>query len=171
MRALTWFLLTAVLTGCSSDEIAGFTSDRNEVASSNQADHSGPELHDSVIRAGYGIPSCHIEMSVDELDSEWRIPSDSALAEEFLCNKHAGIDVKHQDGRISAIFFYYRSKESDLYYGKTEKSVSTGNSLNQIREKYGDPSYIGKSVQSDLGEFPGETEMMSNMWKKGLDFS
>lgn len=123
----------------------------------------------NVIRSGYGIPNCHIGMSVRDLDDTWERHEEDA-GEGYVSNPELGIDANYQDERICAVFYYFLHGNTVPFVGETMKGVSSRSNIEDIRSVYGNPSYIMRSRRSDLEEFSGEVELRVNYVEAGICF-
>ena len=85
-------------------------------------------------------------------------------------NRDQGVEISYRDSRVFLVFFHYMSNNMASYAGGTKNGVSSGSDINDIRSKYGDPSYILKSKQSEFDEFPGKVEYTVDYAEDGIEF-
>ena len=158
-----------MFAGCSSD-----VDDRTHGSLSGAAE-SPIEARDNTtlgasIKAGYGIPSCHIGMPVAELGIDWERVSEPDLSNELQFNKKSGLYIQEESGKVKSVEFRYADDELAPYQGSTHEGISATSSLNDVREKYGEPSYILQATRSDIGSFPNSEETNIDYVERGIQF-
>lgn len=134
-------------------------------------------LRQGTAKPGYGFPSCHIGMSIDDLAGTWQkeaelFPSnvDSETKEDrpVLYNVSEGIFLGHEKGNIRSLNLNYRSQ--DVVYanfdGRTEEGIDRSSTVLDVFESYGEPDSLTNIEQADTGR----RIVRLNYYLKGLIF-
>jgi hypothetical protein len=123
----------------------------------------------NIIRAGFGISICHIGMEASELGAPWEKPNPDP-GRDSLHNRTMGIDINLENGQVSSVFFHFLSRDYRPFVGSTNKGITADSSAKDVRDKYGEPSYIVEGTQSEFGEYPGAHEIQIAYVEEGIDF-
>src|SRR5262249_46992664 len=127
---------------------------------------------DTEVRSGYGIPQCHLGMSIDEvlasLGPYANKQSSKKLGFEYLRYPSLGISVGIKDERVQLISFYFRSKSDGTFVGRLQAGLNASSRVNEFVAAYGQPLKRIESVESEFGASPGQLDVSLFYIDQGL---
>ncbi len=120
-----------------------------------------------IIKEGIGIEECPVKLCEEKtfngLFQGTRVGS-------YLSAQQHGVEVLIVRGRVSAMFFFFNSKNNNSFNGETDTGIGKDSSRDDVIRKYGEPSYILASpVYSDSGEEAQEETL--GYEEKGIIFT
>ena len=95
----------------------------------------------------------------------------SAEGASLLAFADKGVELGVDDGKVDALFFYYRSRTYKEYAGKTDKGIGKRSSIEDVVKQYGKPDRVGESIVSESGDKPGAKECHLDYTKMGIAFT
>lgn len=135
-------------------------------------------LRQGVVKPGYGFPSCHLGMPIDDLTGSWQKEKDAYADDEYvqaeedrdvLYNVEEGIFLTHKKGKVWSIVLSYPPADTlhSNSDGKTTEGIDKSSSISDVFASYGEPDSISNIVQFDTGK------RLVDLWyyTKGIHFS
>lgn len=132
--------------------------------------HAQPAKENArTILPGEGVKGCRVGGPIQAARDLFGKPSSEP--EGYIRFADHGIDMAVEEGKIRAIFFYYRSHTHRQYAGKTDKGIGKESSIEDVIKQYGKPDRIDESVVSEFGPEPGAKEQYLSYVKLGIAFT
>ena len=152
VRALLVSVFCLILTGCGLTE-----------------SHSKTD-HEFLITPGIGIKNLSLNDSIQHAKTQFS--SEFVAKGSYLFLPAKGLDVSYgEDGRIRAIFLYYKLPGYVAFDGITDKGIGKESSINDVLKAYGSPSREGDSIISEFGSVPGAHEHTITYAHQGIEFT
>jgi hypothetical protein len=126
-------------------------------------------VDEPTILPGEGVKGCHIGGPIQNARNLFGKPTSEHG--EYIHFADKGVEALVTEGKISALFFYYRSRTHKEYAGKTEAGIGKESSIEDILKQYGKPDWFVESVVSAAGAEPGANEIRLVYRKLGIGFT
>ena len=118
---------------------------------------------------GGGVKGCQIGASIEDAHKVFGKPS--SKKDLYVDFDDRGFGTAIDDGKINAMFFYFRSRTKKQFSGSTDKGVGKDSSIEDVIKQYGIPGRTFKSVVSEFGEEPGAVDDTLSYSKLGVHFT
>ncbi|MCE0490885.1 hypothetical protein LU196_12615 [Pantoea sp. Mb-10] len=126
--------------------------------------------HAFIIHPGVGIKNLSLNDSIQHAKSHFS--SEFVAKEGYLFLPREGVDASYgADGRIRAIFLYYKLPGYTIFDGVTDKGIGKDSTIKDVLEAYGPPSREGESIISEFGSVPGAHEHSLTYAPQGIEFT
>ncbi|WP_227729056.1 hypothetical protein [Yersinia proxima] len=123
-----------------------------------------------IITPGIGIENLSLSDSIEHATSNFS--KDFVVKEGYLLLPTKGIDVSYNnEGKIAAIFLYYRLPKYKSFEGITDKGIGKNSSIQDVYKVYGSPTSEGDSIVSEFGAMPGAHEHRITYLDSGIEFT
>ena len=119
------------------------------------------------IMSGVGLNECYIGMDARAFQRAFG----GKAAGTYLRAPDKGIDASIQNGKITALFFYFYSRTHNSFPGSTDRGIESTSSIADVLAKYGQPDRLGESVVSEYGPMPGAFEKSLEYRRLGITFT
>jgi hypothetical protein len=119
------------------------------------------------ILPGVGLSECSVGMDASCFLRRFGGKMDGA----YMIAYNHGASALISDGKIKALFFYFSSKNYNVFDGSTDRGIDAKSSPSDVKEKYGQPDRIGQSVVSQYGSNPGAQEISLEYRRLGIWFT
>lgn len=122
------------------------------------------------ITPGIGIENLSLGDSIEHATSKFS--KDFVMKDGYLLLPTKGIDASYNnEGKIAAIFLYYRLPKYKSFEGITDKGIGKNSSIQDVYKAYGTPTREGDSVVSEFGAMPGAHEHTITYRHSGIEFT
>ncbi|AJJ11363.1 hypothetical protein CH64_3682 [Yersinia rohdei] len=122
------------------------------------------------ITPGIGIENLSLGDSIEHAKSKFS--KDFVMKDGYLLLPTKGIDASYNnEGKIAAIFLYYRLPKYKSFEGITDKGIGKNSSIQDVYKAYGTPTREGDSVVSEFGAMPGAHEHTITYRHSGIEFT
>ncbi|CNE44024.1 MULTISPECIES: hypothetical protein [Yersinia] len=123
-----------------------------------------------IITPGVGIENLSLSDSIEHATSNFS--KDFVMKDGYLFLPTKGIDASYNnEGKIAAIFLYYRLPKYKSFEGITDKGIGKNSSIQDVYKAYGTPTREGDSVVSEFGAMPGAHEHTITYLHSGIEFT
>lgn len=101
------------------------------------------------------------------LNEKWKEKDGTA----YINYHKKGISLLVKQDTVQTIFYYFVSKKFDPFRGTIESEINYTTTIEDIKQKFGEPDRPSISIVSKYGEFPGAKEVYLAYDKLGVAFS
>jgi hypothetical protein len=174
LKALPSFICSLLMVATLSCDRSGIennvsTKVQNEAVNATSTKPATNESKADSIRAGYGVPTCHLGMSVNELGKGW-VKLKNPYLSDYLYSRSQRIVVMQKAGCVELILFYYFSPDFEPFLGTTEDKIGAQSKVQDVRRVRGDPSFIFNRKLLDTDEYPGSRATLVAYMEDGIVF-
>lgn len=126
--------------------------------------------HKFLITPGIGIKNLSLKDSIQNAKTQFS--SEFVEKNGYLLLPTKGFDASYgEDGKIRAIFLYYKLPGYMTFNGITDKGIGKESSKKDVLKAYGPPTREGDSIISAFGSVPGAHEHTITYAHQGIEFT